>query len=235
MDMKKDLKPGDRLKRVSSSNTLKNGQIYTFKCYSSDGDIMLEGFSEEYHGEYFEFIGSTTSTFEHAKVGDSIWSTGYGDGKVISVDKDSKNVLGRFIDRENDAYEFRFTFEGVANNAYQVLRTVFHSNPNIIAPVVTIDVKDALYIDKFIEAMKVTAKEYIDNTHNWDAKACALCKTVCEIFSVESPDTAHCNKVCPWVIITGKRCNQSKIGTPLERAAELLEWIKTYEQKKLDK
>lgn len=88
------------------------------------------------------------------------------------------------------------------------------------------------YKKEFIAALKQTAKEYINGTHIYDITKCHLCKTVAKIKGIlyedmyQSEDT--CN-ICPWMVITGKVCHDTKYEES-KRVAEIMEWIKKYEK-----
>lgn len=82
------------------------------------------------------------------------------------------------------------------------------------------------YYDEFIVAMKEIAKEYIDGTHKYNNKTCKLCQVTSSKGYLIGKTIEGC-KICPWVVLTGTCCIQITDG--LERARNLLDWVKQYE------
>jgi hypothetical protein len=78
--------------------------------------------------------------------------------------------------------------------------------------------------EEFIQAMKETAIEYINGKHRYDYTVCKLCKV-----AEAQGHSEKCN-ICPWMIITGKKCNTIEDKNNLIRAKELLDWVKIYEE-----
>lgn len=235
-NMRKDLREGDRIRRISDSGTLTEGEVYTFVRYSSTGYVNVEGFgTNNYDPDYFELVSTKykrVTDFKYAKAGDKAYSMEFGEVEIIENDpEDASPIEVRYKDSDEDTRTMRFNYDGVCVENYNTERTLFHSKPDFEIPTKEIIIEDEMFYDEFIDAMKKTAKEYIDGTHDWDASSCALCQTVKKVLKLDgSITTESCRKVCPWFIITGKRCVQSKTG--ISRAQELLEWIKIYEDKK---
>lgn len=93
-----------------------------------------------------------------------------------------------------------------------------------------------LYKEEFIEAMKQTITEYLNDNHIFGIESCALCTLVmkklgkgCRDFKIGINQDC---KICPWIVLTGRTCSKIPKEEYHYRIKELLDWIKEY--KKLD-
>lgn len=245
-DITKDLIKGDKIKRVTTSlwptQYGEVGVVYTFERYSSDNSSL--------HVSELSASGSTTTAFEFVERPET-----KGDNMVsqFSYQCESKEeqvmllggltALGYKIHGRDSYTAESFTdrhgikFYTVVDTKHKTIcggsvkesynRKYFNNRDEFISEIIKVVSRPKHYKDKFIPAMKELVKEYLDGNHLFNSNTCSLCKVVQEIMDTDSRTSKDCT-ICPWVVLTGKRCTAQKDN--LKRAAELLEWIKKYEE-----
>lgn len=86
------------------------------------------------------------------------------------------------------------------------------------------------YKNEYIQAMKETAIEYIKEEHVQSYAKCKLCAVTAEVKGIPIEkfvaSKENCS-TCPWIVIQNKLCSCS--NNDLNRAKELLDWVKYYE------
>lgn len=246
-DMVTDLLPGDRVKRVIGSNWPSHhgelGKIYTVLRYDvGSHSISLEELKNHSDAKFnaFEFVErpKMEETKENKRLNYEVKSQEEFDFIIAGAIAIGKEFFGlTSIDKIKKDFLYSdfpyLTLEGNNINGY------FHVYGDLISfdeffKVIT-KKKPNLYIDEYIEAMKQTAKEYIDGTHKWNYSFCALCKVTMEAKNIKSIKKSETCDICPWTIMTGKPCTVEEDINPTTRVTELMSWIKKYEKMKEQK